>query len=707
MRADSTHRIGTVAAVESERVSIEIDPEATGLVKAGTAGILPIGAVNSYVVIAAGSALVVAVVTAIRMIPTGTPASVGQYNAATAVTRTIEAVMVGRLDGGRFESGITAYPSVFAPVYAATRQDLEVVFRPSGHAIRLGEAVVAADQDIWLDADKLLGHHFAVLGTTGAGKSCSVVATIDALFDLDLPSANIVIFDTNGEYAPCFAEGTNRGGRVRAFTLGPEPGADSGFVLPQWFMNTEEHLELVRAAEGVQAPLMQRAVADARIASQHSGEDLRRLRVVRRTIQTIEFIERNEKKIQEKLAGQFSALEECLLQFLGAPGALGANWTEMLAKLRASVPTLGLSVSSWDPLTATQQNTFENLTTGIRGSIRGAISAMGLGSATAAQDFDAPAYYSMEDLSEIFLPQRIDLESAVDPRIGSFAVTMQMRLSRLLADDRYSFVTRVTPFDDALALYLRLLLGVEPSRVVDKEPPWKAAYESTGQDSHSVTIIDLSLVAQDVLPVVTGLLARLLIDLAQRIQPRASIPILVVLEEAHRYVRRDGAAGRSQSSLVFERIAKEGRKFGVSLGIASQRPSELDPTVLSQCGTLIAHRIVGQVDQDIIRAATPLASRDLLRQLPGLATQHAVVLGDAVPAPALVRIRHVDEPPDSKDPSFIDAWSESPSEMVGDLIDRTAREWENGRRRRSTMADDAAGVNDGEAIATPEDDVPF
>jgi uncharacterized protein len=273
---DNTHRIGTVAAVESERVTIEIDEAATGLVKAGSGGVLPIGAINSYVTIAAGSTRVVAVVTAMRMLQEKSSGS-GTTDAARAVSRTIEATMVGRLEGSRYEPGLTAYPSIFAPVAVATRADLDLIFKSTGHTFRFGEAVVAPDQDVWLNADRLLARHFAVLGTTGSGKSCSVMAIIDGLIELDTPGANIIVFDTNGEYARCFGSETQRGKRTRAFTLGPEPGEGSGLFLPQWFMNTEEHMELLRAAEGIQAPLLQRAVADARVASRRSGEALHRV----------------------------------------------------------------------------------------------------------------------------------------------------------------------------------------------------------------------------------------------------------------------------------------------------------------------------------------------------------------------------------------------------------------------------------------------
>lgn len=117
--------------------------------------------------------------------------------------------------------------------------------------------------------------------------------------------------------------------------------------------------------------------------------------------------------------------------------------------------------------------------------------------------------------------------------------------------------------------------------------------------------------------------------------------------------------------------------------LASQRPSELSPTVLAQCGTLVAHRIVSEADQSIVRHATPFAARDVIRQLPGLATQHAVVVGEAIPAPALVRVANVDDPPASRDPDFIAAWKSGPPGDAGDLIDDAATRWERGERSRS------------------------
>lgn len=704
---DNTHRIGSVAAVESERVVVEIDSTAASLVKAGSTGVLPVGAINSYVTIVAGSSRVVAVVTAIRMAPEHSSNADAPFDAAVRVSRTIEATMVGRLEGAKYEPGLTTYPSVFAPVSLATRADLETIFRPSEPAFRFGEAVVAPDQDVWVQADRLLGRHFAILGTTGSGKSCSVMAIIDGLLSLDVPYANIVIFDTNGEYAPCFATSTERSAKARAFALGPTPGGGGALHVPQWFMSTDEHLELLRAAGGVQAPLLQRAIADARSADSRSGLGLHRVRVVARSVESIRSTERNEKKVQEKLLNLCKGLCACLDSYVDDEDneRLHRIWQDMRHTMK-KLNDLQLQSGSWEPLDATQLDKFTTVMATMEELSAAAVDALGLGSATASSDFDAPSHFSLEDLDQIFLPQRIALESNSDPRIAAYAVTMQMRLSRLLADERYDFMTRVPKFDHALSGFLRLLFGKKPlsnpmGGADDNDgAPWADEYAAAAlpDDGHTLTLLDLSLVSQDVLNVVTALIARLVLELAQRIEPRATMPVLIVLEEAHRYVRREPDGSRSQSALAFERIAREGRKFGVSLGVATQRPSELDSTVLAQCGTIIAHRTVSVTDQELVRAATPLASRDVLRQLPGLATQHALILGEAVPAPVAVRVRHVKDPPDSQDPCFIDRWRRSDSHLDAIHIHKAAEDWEAGVRARTT-----AIVDDDPVSTRPED----
>jgi DNA helicase HerA-like ATPase len=208
-------------------------------------------------------------------------------------------------------------------------------------------------------------------------------------------------------------------------------------------------------------------------------------------------------------------------------------------------------------------------------------------------------------------------------------------------------------------------MGEDPSDgEVDAPWPAQGAWDDRSGskgEGPSVVIFDLSLIASDVLASVTALLGRLIFDFAVRSSPRAEYPMLLVLEEAHRFVpaRTDGPGARSAQ--VFERIAKEGRKFGVSLLLASQRPSELSETVIAQCGTVIAHRLTHEADQALLRHATALSSRALLDQLPGLAQQHALITGVSTGVPVAVKIRNVDEPPLSDDPDFVSRWRDAAS----------------------------------------------
>jgi DNA helicase HerA-like ATPase len=679
----SPRQIGRVAGVDSEKIQVELDPQAAGFVKAGPHGVAPVGLINSYIVIPAGYQKIIGVVTAIRMAPQPSKRDDDVF-ADASVERILEAVMVGRIEGDQYRAGLATYPALFAPVLIGSEHDVELVFRPPAMAttVSIGEAVASPGQEVRLDVNALLSRHSAIVGTTGAGKSCTVTALIDGLLGLDMPSMNVVIFDSNGEYAGAFESATERGKKANALVIGPAKDARAPLLVPHWFMNNAEHLELANAGEGAQAPLLQRAVVDARLASDESADQLRTLRVVARAIEDIRAASRAGRKPQEVVKGLLTGLDSALAKLADEAEASGdessqKRWISARDAVKdADKWQLATGNDAWDkPLTLNQGLQLTQALEAIESVLEHAIDELGLGSATALADFDAPRYYSFEDLLRKHLPARIDLESATEPRIRNYAATMLMRLSSLLADSRYDFLTRVPRYDDRLARFLRLLLGWHPMEGIEDRSKLPWGHAASGNGRHSVTILDLSEVASDVLGTVTGLLGRLLLEFAQRIEPRGSFPILLVLEEAHRYIPRTSVRPL-QSSAAFERVAREGRKFGVSLMVSSQRPSELSPAVLAQCGTLIAHRMVNSEDQTLVRESAPVAGREVLRQLPGLATQHAVVLGQAVPAPSYVRVRTISAPPRSTDPNYVGLWREPAEKAGGERIDEIARRWE-------------------------------
>ena len=197
---------------------------------------------------------------------------------------------------------------------------------------------------------------------------------------------------------------------------------------------------------------------------------------------------------------------------------------------------------------------------------------------------------------------------------------------------------------------------------------WLKTYVPAGQ-GNQITVIDLSLVPSEVLDIVVAVFARVLIEAMQRFHRLAEgqvPPRILVVEEAHTLMGRGSASSsgnlwESPSQLcreTFERIAREGRKFGLSLVVSSQRPSELSGTVLSQCNTFVIHRIANEHDQSAVRRLMPDSFADLADELPSLPTQAALLLGWALDIPAVVRTLDlpVDYRPLSSDPEFEATW---------------------------------------------------
>jgi uncharacterized protein len=173
----------------------------------------------------------------------------------------------------------------------------------------------------------------------------------------------------------------------------------------------------------------------------------------------------------------------------------------------------------------------------------------------------------------------------------------------------------------------------------------------------SIHIVDLSRLAQDLMPFVLGSLLEMFAAEIFRRGPGQTHPTMLALEEAHHYLRQlpnDGDSG--QHALAYERLAKEGRKFGLSLMISTQRPSEVSPTVLAQCGTWAVFRLSNDTDQRSVASAAETAGVNVSRQLAGLGRGEAIVFGAALPVPTRLSVVRPNPEPDSKDPPFLEAW---------------------------------------------------
>jgi len=276
---------------------------------------------------------------------------------------------------------------------------------------------------------------------------------------------------------------------------------------------------------------------------------------------------------------------------------------------------------------------------------------------------DAPIYFSLEELYAEFKEAnelRTDFGKTEGPLFGQFDEFL-IKLQSRLNDVRYDFL-------------------LKPRRRTSSEslPGLLLDFVGLGDPRCHVTVIDLSGVPFDVRPAVSAQIGRLAFEFNYWNPRRRDFPLLLVCEEAHTYIPREGGTQYEGTRRSMERIAKEGRKYGVGLAVVSQRPYELSETVLSQCGTFICLRLANPDDQAYIRGLVPDAESNLLDVLAALGRGEAMIMGEAVPLPTRVQIRAPDPVPHSQDVDYHTAWREGPEDLdVAAIADRWRRQ---GRR---------------------------
>ena len=266
---------------------------------------------------------------------------------------------------------------------------------------------------------------------------------------------------------------------------------------------------------------------------------------------------------------------------------------------------------------------------------------------------DSPIPYLLTDLNQILVAEMGKLDRAGDTTPYQ---RLKNKLDEIRADPRYTFMFSGMLVSDTMGSFIGKLFRL-PAH------------------GKPISIVDVSGVPSEVTSVVVSVLARMVFDYAIWSRTEAQRPILLVCEEAHRYVPKDESSGGQAVRKILERIAKEGRKYGVSLGLITQRPSDLAEGVLSQCGTIISMRLNNDRDQACVRAAMPEGARGFLDAIPALRNRECIVCGEGVAIPIRVRFDDLEpeKRPASSDPSFASSWRETGDEQG--IITRTVKRW--------------------------------
>ncbi|MDX3910197.1 MAG: DUF87 domain-containing protein [Sphingobium sp.] len=278
-----------------------------------------------------------------------------------------------------------------------------------------------------------------------------------------------------------------------------------------------------------------------------------------------------------------------------------------------------------------------------------------LAESTGRLTVDSPIPYLLSDLTNILQNEMGKLDKGTN---SLPYMRLKTKIDEIKSDPRYSFMFSGMLVADTMQDFLAKIFRL-PS------------------EGKPISIIDVSAMPSDITSVVVSVLARLVFDYAIWARNEPQRPILLVCEEAHRYIPSSTTGNGQAVRKILERIAKEGRKYGVSLGLITQRPSDLAEGVLSQCGTIIAMRLNNDRDQAFVKAAMPEGARGFLDSIPALRNRECIICGEGVAVPIRVALDDLEEHrrPASSDPSFVTQWREMGGEQ--EILERTVTRWRN------------------------------
>lgn len=715
--------IGRVVAVDTAQVTIELHRDLKGMSRSTYEGPQEVGRINSYVILSVGAQRLVATVTRVVLVEDAEMKADQTMVTLPAARRLMKATLIGTIENDAFRQGVSLFPVLDNPAYLAGRADLDAIFGATEHAvvaqpnperpgysIPIGESAVVPGRVICIDPDAFFGKHAAILGSTGSGKSCTIASLIQSIREQPAVKSTIfVILDTNGEYRTALQRQESNGSwedvAARPTRYIPsDPGKNTErLVIPYWFMNAEDFVRLFQASRGVQRPVLMEALRLAR-SDRGSATPFATLReeLIREFNRIYSLLEKDEKTSKD-VRDLANGLKKRIAQ-----NDLGEAWSD--AETKQSLCKADVE-AALDTVAKRAEEHIDDakyprvLPADAAYAIRGAMDPiyekliglhLGESDGSTGRSADAPSYFDKRNFRSRHIEQILRSEESGGARARALCGTMLLRVDRLLADPRFDFmfgpVGEALPNPaHALATFLRDTLGIgllQKTMLSSEEDTPKGRLpfydrQRSGHGAADVVILDLSLLATEVLENVTALIGRLILEFLQRLGEhcgeggRGSLPVVLVLEEAQNYIRQQRVAEEeSIARAVFERIAREGRKYGLGLVVASQRPSELSKTVLSQCNSFIVHRLQNPEDLRYFKEIVPDIYEPMLDQIPALAPQTALILGECVPAPALVRIRQARPVPRSRNPMFYKYWVADSAPSI--QVEEICAQWEGG-----------------------------
>ncbi|WP_339651258.1 DUF87 domain-containing protein [uncultured Maribacter sp.] len=673
-REDKQRVIGKVVAINSDRFTVELLSGIDNFNISGFDDIHYFAQLNSYVVLPYQNYFIVSEVSGVREkelnVPFSNPKE--QILSKSTTGKYLEILPIGTLkpvdenpDYYKFEFGVSVYPALYTDVLYIKEKELDAIFnvkeqieivceKPSEHkekcdcekrrykTLSIGTSTIFPDYEVKIDIDKFFAGHSAVLGNTGSGKSCTISSILQSIYKLSNHSAvgsTFIVFDVNGEYKQAFSEiSENTDIEVQNFCIGSSDEDVKEFTLPHWFLTIDEWALLLQATEKTQIPILRNALGLASVFS--IGENVNELKnhILATCISEILRDETSSPSKSDRILSilqKFNTAEISLtteFTFIDQDGTehnsvrIG-NQNVRLNLRNCLYVHFGVIVGTEQLHYFLEQTNGDGLSLFIQ------------------EKFQMPSYEKYQKFTFDIIEDALDLallyeEAHGNRHIRDYCSSLITRVKSIKDRTDFNFLKKD---DGNISEYKNSLIGLNE-------------VEAQKLKTSQIIIIDISAVEDEIVEVISCVISRIIYESVKDINPRNSYPVNLILEEAHRYISRNPMGTFLKANKIFDSIAKEGRKFGLLLLVSSQRPSELSKTVLSQCSNFIVHRIQNPEDLAHIRQITPHISETILRRMPSIPTQHALIFGHSVNLPTTFKVHEAKPLPKSDNNRISENW---------------------------------------------------
>ena len=470
-----------------------------------------------------------------------------------------------------------------------------------------------------MPVNEFFNSHFAILGNSGAGKSCTVASIVQKLF-LSSPKAPInsaiFFFDAYGEYTNAFGAIHEKNPMLhyKSYTTNVIDPDTEILRIPAWLLDVDDLALLLDATTPAQLPILEKTLKLVPILTGNSGVVIKRKNdIIARALQDILLSGNESTKIRDQVVAvltKFNTPELNLESQIAQPGYVRTLKQCLYVDKTGKMQEMELVVEF----------------------IRGYISDV----QEEINEADLNYFYSLTDLEEAMEFAMISEGILKSDKVFDVANIMSVRLHSLATGDHKAYF--------------------EYPRYVNKDQYIDSLMlDPTSNTRAQIINFNINYIDDRLSKVFTKILSRMLFNKASNLKPRGSMAFNIIIEEAHRYVQHDSDVSLLGYN-IFERIAKEGRKYGLFLGLITQRPSELSDTCVSQCMNFVILRTLHPTDLQYIREMVPNVSSELVLQLKNLKPGNCIAFGSAFQVPTSMYVDLPNPRPLSNNVDLNDVW---------------------------------------------------